>query len=246
MRRSGEDTGVTVEFGTVLSYTKVVKKARTVQKVDGGSKIQALSIGKGSGNDARIVVNDKDVLEKSSRGFNVVVLAGQNHEVISQSNYDTSRDSKASQKMIEDYNAVPVGSVYVAAVMDDAAGALSNNAKEIFRSMGGTEINKLAAAEGFLFIGIKGSRSHLEKRGAQVSAGLILGYSRVTRREKQTKTITQTKSYQRTIRRVYKKTIVEKVGGRTVRRTITRVQRRVVTCHRSRTTTRSSTRTSVN
>jgi len=30
MRKSGEDTGVTVEFGTVLSYTKVVKKAKTV------------------------------------------------------------------------------------------------------------------------------------------------------------------------------------------------------------------------
>jgi len=43
MRRSGEDTGVTIEMGTVLSYTKVVKKASTVQKVEGGSKIQALS-----------------------------------------------------------------------------------------------------------------------------------------------------------------------------------------------------------
>lgn len=39
LKRSGEDTGVTVEFGTVLSYTKIVKKAKTVQKVDGGSKI---------------------------------------------------------------------------------------------------------------------------------------------------------------------------------------------------------------
>jgi len=144
--------------------------------------------------------------------------------------------------MIEDYNTVPIGSVYIAVVMDDGAG-ISNNAKQIFASMGGKEINNLAAKEGFLFIGIKGSRSHIEKRGGQVSAGLNLGYSRVTRREKQTKTITQTKSYQRTIRRVYKKTITEKVGGRTVTRTITRVQKRVVTCHRSRKITRSSTRT---
>lgn len=30
MRRSGEDTGVTVEMGTVLSFTKIVKKAKTV------------------------------------------------------------------------------------------------------------------------------------------------------------------------------------------------------------------------
>jgi hypothetical protein len=144
--------------------------------------------------------------------------------------------------MIEDYNTVPIGAVYIVAVMDDGAG-ISNNAKQIFASMGGKEINSLAAKEGFLFIGIKGSRSHIERRGGQVSAGINLGYSRVTRRERSTKTITQTKSYKRTIRRVYKKTITEKVGNRTVTRTITRVQRRVVTCHRSRSTTRSTTRT---
>jgi hypothetical protein len=39
MKRSGEDTGVTVEFGTVLSYTKVVKKKTVTEKVSGGSKI---------------------------------------------------------------------------------------------------------------------------------------------------------------------------------------------------------------
>jgi hypothetical protein len=76
MKKSGEDTGVTVEFGTVLSFTKVVKKAKTVQKVSGGSKIQALSQGLNNGNNARIVVNDKDVLEEAGRGFNVVALAG--------------------------------------------------------------------------------------------------------------------------------------------------------------------------
>jgi hypothetical protein len=30
MRRSGEDTGVTVEMGTVLSYTKVVRKRKEI------------------------------------------------------------------------------------------------------------------------------------------------------------------------------------------------------------------------
>jgi hypothetical protein len=82
MKRSGENTGVTVEFGTVLSFTKVVKKQKTVQKVEGGSKIQALSQGKLHGDNARIIVNDVDILEKPGRGMNVAVLAGQNHEVI--------------------------------------------------------------------------------------------------------------------------------------------------------------------
>lgn len=83
MKRSGEDTGLSVEFGTVLSYTKIVRKRKTVQKVEGGSKIQALSSGYISGgNSARIVLNDKDILEKASRGFNMIALAGKNHEII--------------------------------------------------------------------------------------------------------------------------------------------------------------------
>lgn len=35
---SGEDVGVTVEMGTVLGYTKVVRKRSEVQTVEGGSK----------------------------------------------------------------------------------------------------------------------------------------------------------------------------------------------------------------
>lgn len=96
MRRSGEDTGVTVEMGTVLSYTKVVKKRKTVQKVEGGSKIQALSQGFVNGNSARIIVNDEDILEKAGRGMNVIVLAGKNHEEIHTKTYDTCGSSKAS------------------------------------------------------------------------------------------------------------------------------------------------------
>jgi hypothetical protein len=89
MKRSGENTGATVEFGTVLSFTKVVKKAKTVQKVEGGSKISAHSSGFVSGNKATIMVNDKNILEKPNRGINVAVLAGQNHEPIFVKTYDT-------------------------------------------------------------------------------------------------------------------------------------------------------------
>jgi len=58
MKKSGEDVGVTVEMGTVLSYTKVVKKARTYQKVEGGSRITAKSAGYVNGNSASIQVNE--------------------------------------------------------------------------------------------------------------------------------------------------------------------------------------------
>jgi hypothetical protein len=115
----------------------------------------------------------------------------------------------------------------------------------VFNKYGSKEINQLGKGEGFLFIGIKGSTSHLERRGAQVSGGLVLGYSRVTKREKKTQTITQTKSYKRTITRVFKKTITETKNGVTKTRVVTRVQKRTVTCKRSRTIKKSSTKTTV-
>lgn len=149
--------------------------------------------------------------------------------------------------MIEDFNSVPVGSVYIAAVMDEGATKLSAEAKEIFASMGSKEIARLGVREGYLFIGIKGSRSHLEKRGGTVNSGLILGYSRVTRRERTSKTVTQNKSYTRTIRRVYKKKVTSTDAmGVTRTRIITRTMRRKVTCHASRKSSSTTTKVTSN
>lgn len=78
-------------MGTVLSYTKVVRKRKEVQKVEGGSKFQALSQAI-QGSTARIVVNDKDILENAPLGWNVAVFAGQNHELISVNTYKVLDD----------------------------------------------------------------------------------------------------------------------------------------------------------
>jgi hypothetical protein len=98
---------------------------------------------------------------------------------------------------------------------------------------------------GYLFIGVKGSRSHIEKLGNSVNAGLVLGYSRVTRRERTRKTVTQTRSYTRTIRRVIRQKRVEIVNG--VRRTsiVTRVVKKTVRCRSSSTRTRTTSKTSI-
>jgi len=83
MKKKGVDnTGNTANTGMILGFTKVVKKTKKVNKVQGGSKIQAVSSGYLDGNNARIIVNDKDLLAKAGRGINVVALAGQNHDVI--------------------------------------------------------------------------------------------------------------------------------------------------------------------
>lgn len=237
MKRSAENNGdVTVEFGTVLGFTKVVKKAKKVQKVTGGSKIQALSQGYKNGNKARIVVNDVDVIEKVGRGINVVALAGQNHEVIFSKSYDTFADAAASQRLISDEAGLPVGTVIVAVVKDEGSKKLSQAAKDVFINMGAKKISGLGFRQGWLFLGMKGSKQHLEKTGGSVDAGMILGYSRVTKRARttRTKTIYQTRQWKKTITRVYRRKIITVKNGVRSVRTVTRVRRRVVTCRRTR------------
>lgn len=230
-------------MGTVLSYTKVVKKAKTVQKVEGGSKISAHSSGFVSGNKATIMVNDKNILEKPNRGINVAVLAGQNHEAIFVKTYDTFGSEKASEQLAADLATVPLGSVIVAAVRDEASSKLTQSVKDFFSNMGSKEINQLQYRDGWLFLGIKGTKSHVEKRGKSVDASVILGYSRVVKRTrtKTTKTVTQTKSYKKTIKRVVKYKKTEVINGVKYTKTYTRVEKRVVTCHRSRKTSKTKT-----
>lgn len=250
MKKSGENKGVTVEFGTVMSFTKVVKKATAVQKVEGGSKIQALSQGKTSGNNARVIINDVDVLEKAGRGINVVALAGQNHEVIYSKSYDTFGDSKASQRLVDDEAGLPLGAVIIVVVKDEASKRLTDAAKDVFTNMGAKEISQLGFREGWLFIGMKGSKQHIEKRGGSVNAGMILGYSRVVKRTRtrRTKTVTQTRSWKKTITKVYKEKQTKIVNGVKTTRIITRTRRRVVTCTAKRHTksTQTTSKTTVN
>lgn len=88
-------------------------------------------------------MNDKDVLEKPWRGFNVVVFAGANHEVIWSKNYDTFASKKHSDQMAADLAAAPYGSVVVAAVRDEASSNLTQAGKDAFVNMGSKEINNL-------------------------------------------------------------------------------------------------------
>jgi len=59
-----------------------------VQKVEGGSRIEAVSAGLDNGDTAAVRVNGEDVLSEPKKGINVVVLEGSNHEVIFTGHYD--------------------------------------------------------------------------------------------------------------------------------------------------------------
>lgn len=193
-----------------------------------------MSAGFDNGNTARIVLNDVDILENPSRGINVIALAGQNHEVIATKSYDTHGDPNASQQLVEDAAQAPPGTVVIAVVKDSAHKNLSQAAKDIFIGMGATEISSLGSREGWLFMGVTGSKQHVEKRGGEVAAGMILGYARVERTTTRTKTATKT--YKKVVTRVVKKTITETKNGVTTKRIVTRVEKRTITCKSTKTT----------
>ena len=67
--------------------------------------------------------------------------------------------------MIKDSLNVAPGSVLIATVKGSAAAMLSKDAMDIFGSMGSKEVYSLAPDEGWLFLGVYGSKTHVEKRG---------------------------------------------------------------------------------
>jgi hypothetical protein len=142
--------------------------------------------------------------------------------------------------MVVDAAQVPPGTVIIAVVKDSAAKNLSQAAKDIFIGMGAKEISALGSREGWLFMGVWGTKQHVEKRGGEVAAGMILGYARVEKTTTRSKTVT--KSYKKVVTRVVKKTITETKNGVTTRRIITRVEKRTITC-KSTKTTKSTTKT---
>jgi hypothetical protein len=58
--------------------------------------------------------------------------------------------------MLRDISEMPVGTVYLVAVRDEASNQLSLEAKEFFGKMGSSEVLKLGFRDSWAFIGVKG------------------------------------------------------------------------------------------
>merc|ERR1712185_46170 len=99
--------------------------------------------------------------------------------------------------------------------------------------MGGKEINNLKYRQGYIFMGMKGAKNHIEKIGDSVNAGMVLGYARVTKREKYVKTVMQEKSYKKTVRRVSRKIVkTTDSNGNVHTKMVTKVHKKEVACKR--------------
>lgn len=100
-----------------------------------------------------------------SRGFNIVGLDARDHTVLLAKAYDTFGNNDASSDMMKDLKGLRRGSIVIASVKDEGSRKLSAEVKNIFTKWGSKEISKLGFREGFAFIGVKGQRNGVEKRG---------------------------------------------------------------------------------
>jgi hypothetical protein len=66
---------------------------------------------------------------------------------------------------LADATALPDGSVILAAVKDEATYKLSKDVKKLFGELGSNSIKNLKDREGWAFIGVKGLKKMVEKRG---------------------------------------------------------------------------------
>lgn len=114
-----------VQTGVIFGYAKVVKKEKKVPEVSTGSKIEIFSAGYKNGKKnsyATITIDGKEIVPRtdSRRGINLVVLNGADHKVILNEHYNTyTKKLEDSARMVEDFKAVPKGSIVIAAVKDD-------------------------------------------------------------------------------------------------------------------------------
>jgi hypothetical protein len=157
-----------------------------VTKITGGSKIEVHSAGYKDGNFAKVLINEKEVFSNSQakRGINVVALDFETHKVIFTGSYDTHGDANAGSKLIGDFKEkLPQYCIVVAAVKDSAAKALTKDVKALFRGLGSKQLSNLKDREGWAFVGVKGVRKSVEKKGKQVGTAMIIGYGKITRKE---------------------------------------------------------------
>lgn len=53
----------------------------------------------------------------------------------------------------------------------------------LFRELGAKQLSNLKSREGWAFIGVKGVRKSVEKKGGKVGTAMIIGYGKITRKE---------------------------------------------------------------
>ncbi len=120
--------------------------------------VSAMSAGYDCGNTAALTIDDIGVLTTpaASRGFNVVVISPDTGVATAKGSFDTNGDSGAADRLAAFIDNVPAGWLVVAAVCDEAAQRLNENARRALRSVGSALIGNLGYRNSYAIFGCKG------------------------------------------------------------------------------------------
>eukprot|EP00927_Polykrikos_kofoidii_P006015 TRINITY_DN12428_c1_g2_i1.p1 TRINITY_DN12428_c1_g2~~TRINITY_DN12428_c1_g2_i1.p1 ORF type:complete len:445 (-),score=40.00 TRINITY_DN12428_c1_g2_i1:101-1435(-) len=135
------------------------------------------SCGFDNGNAASFFLNDICIPFVVSRGLNVVILDPATFDVSSKTCYDIHADVDQNVKLASDLNALPLGSIVLAAIKDSGLENLNIASVSALHGVGGT-ISTGEFRQGYALIGRKGGCAVAEERGHCVKIrGAINNYS---------------------------------------------------------------------
>lgn len=122
-----------------------------------------------SGDRASILVNGVEYAQ-NRRGYNLMAIDAATGRVLSTDVFDTFRAPEESSRLAAAIRRVPPGTVVVAAVKDEASGALTEEAVAALRSLGGSYDIRGRYRVSHLLIGVKGAApgTAMEEVGARL------------------------------------------------------------------------------
>mmetsp|Transcript_112417 Transcript_112417/g.177752 ORF Transcript_112417/g.177752 Transcript_112417/m.177752 type:complete len:715 (-) Transcript_112417:60-2204(-) len=147
----------------------VAKEDEHVNATCKRAKIRILSAGKDNGNVASFYINGKQIRGKpSTRGMNIVTLDPRDAKVIWKRAYDTwEQVDTANEKLFDDVEKVPEGTIVLAAAMDSGMENLDSYALDALQSCGAV-IWQGKFRTGYALIGVKGGKAVAEKMAPSV------------------------------------------------------------------------------
>jgi len=121
--------------------------------------IDVSSAGISDGNYAYFKKDYRVVLQKPTRGFNVIVLSSNSHEVVESKTFDTYGASSASADFANFVKGVTNGYVVMVGILDAVAVPLNDQVVTVLESLGATQAKNIVFRGSYALIGVKGGKA---------------------------------------------------------------------------------------
>ncbi|MDZ7724834.1 MAG: C25 family cysteine peptidase [candidate division KSB1 bacterium] len=133
-------------------------------------RIRVVSAGLADGNRAEFLI-DGETMYSGSRGISLVFLDSHSGEFLYSKTYDTYGSETASQELSNNIAEVPDGTIVLAAVRDDGASRLSEQAIASLQNCGSQYIDELKYRDSWAFIGRKNDTTTVYEQHTLKGAG---------------------------------------------------------------------------